>query len=64
LNQEQFGEAVGLTTVHVNRMLRELRQLRLVEFRNKTVVIDDLDRLMKMADFDPTYLQLERRLGG
>jgi CRP-like cAMP-binding protein len=61
LTQEQLGEAVGLTSVHVNRVLRELRDLNLVKFRSRLVVISDVDQLMKIADFDPAYLQLQRR---
>lgn len=61
VTQEQLGEAVGITTVHVNRMLRELRDLGLVEFSNKQAVIPDVGQLMTLADFDPTYLQLQRR---
>lgn len=64
LTQEQFGEAVGLTAVHVNRTLRQLRGQDLVEFRHKQVAIPDIDRLMAFADFDSTYLQLQRRKGG
>lgn len=62
VTQEQLGEAAGLTAVHVNRMLRQLRDLGLVEFQNKQAMIPDVHRLMAMADFDPTYLQLKRRL--
>lgn len=62
VTQEQLGEAVGPTSVHVNRTLRELRDLRLVEFRSKQVVVSDIGKLMTLADFDPTYLQLQRRV--
>lgn len=61
VTQEQLGEAVGLTSVHVNRTLRDLRDLKLVEFRSKQVVISNIGQLMELADFDPTYLQLQRR---
>ena len=64
LTQEQLGEAVGLTNIHVNRMLHDLRDHRLVTFRSKEVVIPDIDRLMAFADFDPAYLQLKRRKSG
>lgn len=61
VTQEQLGEAVGMTTVHVNRMLRELRDLGLVEFHSKQAAIPDIARLMELADFDPAYLHLQRR---
>lgn len=62
LTQTELGEALGLTSVHINRMLRILREQRLLEFRGKQVVIQDLKALMEFADYDPTYLQLTRRL--
>lgn len=61
INQAELGEARGLTSVHVNRMLRQLREQGLVEVRQKTVRILDLDRLEQVADFDPSYLYLGRR---
>lgn len=61
VTQEQLGEAVGLTSVHVNRTMRELRGYRLVEFRSQQVVISDIKGLMDLADFDAAYLQLQRR---
>ncbi|MCJ8156616.1 Crp/Fnr family transcriptional regulator [Sphingomonas sp. LaA6.9] len=61
LSQEVLSDAVAMTPVHVNRMLRELRERNLLEFRDKHVAIPDVGRLMSFVDFDPSYLQLERR---
>jgi CRP-like cAMP-binding protein len=61
LTQAELGECLGLTPVHVNRMLRELREAGLVEFRSGRVTFLDYRRLQDVAEFDPAYLYLERR---
>jgi CRP-like cAMP-binding protein len=61
LTQADLADATGLTSVHVNRMLRKLRDEKLLTFRGGEVVIHDWDRLQREAEFDPTYLHLERR---
>ncbi|MCF7702307.1 helix-turn-helix domain-containing protein [Loktanella sp. M215] len=47
---------LGLTSVHVNRTLRKLREAGLVTMREGRVEIMDLDGLVKLAEFDPAYL--------
>lgn len=61
LTQTDLGEALGLTSVHVNRTLKELRAKGLVEFRGSRVEISDLPGLQRVAEFDEAYLYLERR---
>jgi CRP-like cAMP-binding protein len=56
LTQELIGDAVGLTAVHVNRMLRALREDRLIEISNRCVTILDFDALSLACDFDRSYL--------
>lgn len=56
LSQYMLADALGLSSVHVNRVLRELREDGLVTFQNKKVIIHDLERLVDLADFDKTYL--------
>lgn len=56
LTQELIGDALGLTTVHVNRTLRALREDRLIEMSNKSVTILDFDALSLLCDFDHSYL--------
>lgn len=56
VTQEQLGDAVGLTGVHVNRTLRALRDEGLVSFSQQRVAISDWDRLAAAADFDSLYL--------
>jgi CRP-like cAMP-binding protein len=56
LTQVDLADATGLTAVHANRMLRQLRERGLVAFRQGRVDILDWDALRAFADFDPAYL--------
>ncbi len=58
ITQTELAECLGLTSVHVNRILRELREAKLVEFRGGRVTIHDLSALERVAEFDPAYLYL------
>ena len=61
LTQADLADVTGLTSVHVNRMLKKLRDGGLLTFRGSTVTIGDWEGLQRVAEFDPTYLHLERR---
>ncbi len=61
LTQTDLAECLGLTPVHVNRTLKELREQGLVEFRGGRVTLMGLDELKRIAEFDPAYLYLDRR---
>lgn len=61
LTQADIAECLGLTSVHVNRMLKELRQQQLVEFTGGRIEIRDWAGLQRLAEFSPSYLYLERR---
>ena len=56
LTQYHLADALGLSAVHVNRVLRKLREDGLATFRNGRVTFDDFDRLAALADFDPAYM--------
>lgn len=60
LTQLVLGDALGLTPVHVNRVLRRLRLLGIMKLRNGVLVVGDIARLAEIAGFDDQYLQ--RRL--
>jgi CRP/FNR family transcriptional regulator, anaerobic regulatory protein len=51
LTQMQIGNYLGLTVVHINRVLRSLRDERIVDLEKHCVTILDLDRLMKLAQW-------------
>lgn len=61
ISQAELAECLGLTPVHVNRVLRELRERTLVEFRAGRVSFQDLPGLKRLAEFDPGYLYLDPR---
>ena len=61
ITQTDLGESLGLTPVHINRTLKELRMRSLVEFRSGQVTILDKKGLWEVAEFDPAYLYLEKR---
>ena len=56
LSQFVIADALGLTAIHVNRVLRQLRQLRLLTLRGGTVQIHDLSRLRKLSGYQGGYL--------
>ncbi|MBI1220744.1 MAG: helix-turn-helix domain-containing protein [Rhodobacteraceae bacterium] len=53
VTQEHIGDAIGLTLVHVNRVLRDLRQEGIVEFHYRRLRILDPDGLIDVAGLDP-----------
>lgn len=60
LTQTDLAEALGLTSVHVNRMLRQLRLQGLITFKSFRLKILDLDGLVEAAGFQPGYLHGRR----
>ncbi len=61
LTQAELGDALGLSTVHVNRTLQELRANRLITSRaNSILFIENWEGLKKAGEFDPTYLHLRK----
>jgi CRP-like cAMP-binding protein len=59
LSQYLLADALGLSAVHVNRVLRQLREEGLMTFRDGTVTFDNLDELVALAGFDKAYLDYE-----
>jgi CRP-like cAMP-binding protein len=60
LTQRELAECLGLTVVHVNRTIQELRRRGLIELENRQLTIRDRRGLGGLAEFDPSYLYLER----
>jgi CRP-like cAMP-binding protein len=60
ITQGEFADAIGVSTVHVNRVLQELRADNLIELKGDRLTILDWERLKQVGDFDPTYLHLEQ----
>jgi CRP-like cAMP-binding protein len=62
LTQADAGDALGLSAVHVNRVVQELRARGLVVWERRQVQVKDWPGLRALAEFNPTYLQLEPQL--
>jgi CRP-like cAMP-binding protein len=56
LTQELIADALGLTTVHVNRTLRRLREDRLIDVDGRSVTIIAFEALSLLSDFERAYL--------
>ena len=62
LTQVELGQTLGLSNVHVNRVLQEMRRQHLIELKGRSLRIFDLPRLSRIAEFDPAYLQVGTRM--
>ena len=56
--QVDLADATGLSVVHINRTIRELRASNLIVLRERTLTINDLEALKNLALFSPSYLHL------
>lgn len=59
VTQTQIAEACGLTQVHTNRVIQELRRSGLIELRSKRLTLPSLAAIMAIAQFEGAYLDLE-----
>ena len=57
--QAELGDALGLSTVHVNRVLQDLRKDGLIALRGKRLTILEWNELKRAGEFDPLYLHLK-----
>lgn len=62
LTQEQLGEAMGITSIHVNRILKQLYNLGVLKFQRGRITILDEAKFNEVADFDLLYLHLDPEL--
>lgn len=60
LTQKDLADCLGLSTVHVNRTLAELRRRDLVEWQGGQLAVLNSGALGRLAEFDPKYLRLSR----
>jgi len=59
ITQNEIGDALGLSLVHVNRTLQEIREAGLIVLRSRRLEVLDWEGLQGAGDFDPTYLHLK-----
>jgi CRP-like cAMP-binding protein len=57
LTQVELADIAGLTPVHVNRVLQDMRGAGLVELHGRRLRIPDMERLARLAFFHPGYLK-------
>lgn len=60
ITQSEFGDALGITTVHVNRVLKQMRTSGLIQTKGTVLIIPDWEELKQVGDFDPIYLHLKQ----
>src|SRR4051794_36411342 len=60
ITQSEFADALGITTVHVNRVLQQMRADGLIVSKGTQIKIPDWDKLKQVGEFDPAYLHLEQ----
>jgi len=56
MTQEQLADCTGLTSVHVNRVLRQLAEEGLISRNKRAIVIEDWPRMREVGDFNERYL--------
>ena len=61
ISQIDVGDAMGLSNVHVNRVLKDMRGQKLITLRSGMLLLEKWDELIRVSEFDPTYLHLEKR---
>jgi CRP-like cAMP-binding protein len=58
ITQSEFADVMGISTVHANRTLQELRGMELIRLTGQRLEVLDWDRLREVGDFDPTFLHI------
>jgi CRP-like cAMP-binding protein len=62
LTQSSMAHALGLSNVHVNRALQDLRGQGLITLDKRILTIPNWRALCEKAGFDPVYLHTEKRV--
>jgi CRP-like cAMP-binding protein len=60
LTQSLLSEALAMSSVHANRVVQALRRSKLIRWERDLITILEWDRLVNMAEFDPTYLRMPK----
>jgi CRP-like cAMP-binding protein len=62
MTQDELGDALGLSNVHVNRTLQELRAANLIILTHSQLIIEDWEGLQQAGQFETEYLHLSSEL--
>jgi DNA-binding transcriptional regulator LsrR (DeoR family) len=60
ITQGEYADAIGVTPVHVNRVLQQLRADGLIELSGDRLNIPDWEKLKEVGEFDSAYLHLDK----
>ena len=58
LTQQELSQALGITAIHMNRMVQRLRAMKLIHLEHRMLSLLDVERLRALAGFEPDYLHL------
>jgi CRP-like cAMP-binding protein len=61
LTQAELADTMGLSHVHMNRVIQRLRGEKLITLKGKNLVILDVERLKAFSGFNPNYLHILNR---
>ncbi|MEM6812480.1 MAG: Crp/Fnr family transcriptional regulator [Pseudomonadota bacterium] len=59
LKQDHMADLLGLSSIHVNRSMNELRRHNYIEYNRSDIRVINYNGLAMMANFDPSYLQFK-----
>jgi CRP-like cAMP-binding protein len=62
LTQADIADVLGLTAVHINRSLKQMRADQAIAFQGRLLTILNWDLLRSAGEFDPTYLHLSKAI--
>lgn len=60
ITQEELADATGMTPVHMNRTIQTMRERGLIELRQRSLFIPDVQALAYAGGFDDSYLHLRK----
>jgi CRP-like cAMP-binding protein len=58
VTQTDLADCLGISLVHVNRVIKKLKEDNLLRFDRSSVIVDSWDRLFRFSEFDPKFLHL------
>jgi CRP-like cAMP-binding protein len=61
LSQTDLSDALGMSSVHLNRTMQWLRRQHYIRTRSRSITIENWPEMIGFAGFDPIYLHPEGR---
>lgn len=63
LTQSDIADTIGLSPVHINRCLQQLREMGFVTFKDRKMSLTGVAEMMQFCGFDPSYLHFDGLYG-